>query len=168
MNETDHELFEAELRKLKPARPPADLMARLLEAPKGVEAGQPAGASGSRAVGPSRVSISMLLRWLAGAAAATALVSLLLVLWQHPRKDAQHAKAAPVSRRNAPEAEDIEIDRQLVGLFDTVAKLPNGEPVRFRCREWADEVVLRDAARGLVIERRTPRLEVVPVGAETF
>ena len=29
MNDRDHELFEAELRKLAPARPPAELMERL-------------------------------------------------------------------------------------------------------------------------------------------
>ena len=56
----------------------------------------------------------------------------------------------------------------MVALFDAVAQLPNGQPVRFRCREWADEVVLRDPARGIVIERRTPRLEVVPIRFETY
>jgi hypothetical protein len=49
-----------------------------------------------------------------------------------------------------------------------VAHLPNGEPVRFLCREWRDEVILRDPARGIVIERQTPRLEVVPVRFETY
>jgi hypothetical protein len=49
-----------------------------------------------------------------------------------------------------------------------VAQLPNGEPVRFRCREWRDDVVVRDPGRGLVIERSTPRLEVVPISVETF
>ena len=29
MNDCDHEQFEAELRKLAPARPPAELMAKL-------------------------------------------------------------------------------------------------------------------------------------------
>ena len=56
----------------------------------------------------------------------------------------------------------------MVASFDAVARLPGGEPVRFRCREWADDVVVRDPARGIVIERRTPRLEVVPVSIETY
>jgi hypothetical protein len=56
----------------------------------------------------------------------------------------------------------------LVAAFDAVARLPDGQPVRFRCREWSDGVVLRDSARGIVIEQRMPRLEVVPVSFETY
>jgi len=65
-------------------------------------------------------------------------------------------------------ADDVEIDQRLVSSFDAVAQLPSGLPVRFRCREWADEVVLRDTARGIVIEQRAPRLEVVPVSFEMY
>jgi DNA-directed RNA polymerase specialized sigma24 family protein len=66
------------------------------------------------------------------------------------------------------EADDVEIDRRLITAFEAVATLPTGEPVRFRCSEWSDEVVLRDRARGVVIEQRTPRFEVVPVRFETY
>jgi hypothetical protein len=64
--------------------------------------------------------------------------------------------------------DDVEIDRRLVAAYDAVAQLPGGEPVRFHCREWADNVVLRDQVRGVVIEQRTPRMEIVPVRIETY
>ena len=61
-------------------------------------------------------------------------------------------------------ADDVEIDQPVGWPLSTLSReLPNGQPVRFRCREWSDEVVLRDSASGIVIEQRTPRLEVVPV-----
>jgi len=56
----------------------------------------------------------------------------------------------------------------LVATFDAVGQLPDGEPIRLRCRQWRDEVILRDSARGVVIERQSPRLEVVPVKFETY
>jgi hypothetical protein len=65
-------------------------------------------------------------------------------------------------------ADDVRIDQQLVSTFDAVALLPTGEPVRFRCREWMDEVVLRDSRRGVEVARRVPRVEVVPVRFETY
>jgi hypothetical protein len=65
-------------------------------------------------------------------------------------------------------ADSVQIDEQLVGAFDAVGRLPSGEPVRFHCREWMDNVVLRDKTRGVVIEQRTPRVEVVPVRFETY
>jgi hypothetical protein len=71
--------------------------------------------------------------------------------------------SAPVSR-----IKDIEFDRQLVAAFDAIAQMPNGQPVRFRCREWTDDVIVRDPVQGIVIERRTPRLEIVPVRVETY
>ena len=88
--------------------------------------------------------------------------------WVRPSHEQRHAKADDPAPKVIPQPEDVEIDRQLVALFETVAKLPSGVPVRLRCQEWTDDVVLRDSARGLVIERRTPRLEVVPVSLETF
>jgi hypothetical protein len=156
MNERDHELFEAELHRLVPAPLPPVLRARLA-------------ASVPR---PSplalRPSWSLLFRWLAPAAVAAALVAALLVCWPQTRDGGPQAKPVTASPKAAPKADEIEIDRQLVALFDAVAQLPGGQPVRFRCREWADEVVFRDPARGLVIEHRTPRLEVVPVSFEIY
>jgi hypothetical protein len=163
VNEPEHEQFELELRRLHPARLPEDFAERLAAAcpetaPRPLvlttRASQPAPAWGW-------------LRWLAPAtAAAAALVA--LVLWLNalgrPVPDSPARAVAP------PEvcADDVEIDRQLVGAFEAVATLPDGEPVRIRCREWMDEVVLRDTVRGVAIQRRTPRLEVIPVSLETF
>jgi hypothetical protein len=100
--------------------------------------------------------------------AVTALVAALLAWWDAGPDRTWNAKPLSVMPKAAPRTDEIEIDRQLVALFDAVAQLPSGQSVRFRCREWADEVVVRDPARGLVIERRAPRLEVVPVSFETY
>jgi hypothetical protein len=62
----------------------------------------------------------------------------------------------------------VQIDQALVWSFDAVARLPSGEPIRFRCREWMDQVVLSDRDRGVVFEQRAPRVEVVPVRFETY
>jgi len=156
MNERDDQLFEAELQKLVPAQPPARLMARLTAALP-----QPSTLT-------PQPSWWLLFRWLAPAAAAAACVAALLFWWAKTPLGAPHDKPVTVARKAAPKADAVEIDRQLVALFDAVAELPNGQPVRFRCREWADRVVLRDPARGLVIERNAPRLEVVPVSFETY
>jgi hypothetical protein len=204
MNGCDPELFEAELRKLTPARPPAELMARLVEArpvhveqtaqaPNGFGVRQSSGAFASADVTPqrqragalqdavapnhsARAAVSqpstlnpqpllwLLLRWLAPAAAVAALAAALLAWWPHEKGELQRAKALA----SASKPDEVEIDRQLVALFDTVAQLPSGQPVRFRCRQWSDEVVFRDPAGGLVVERRTPRLEVVPVRLEVY
>jgi hypothetical protein len=65
-------------------------------------------------------------------------------------------------------ADDVKIDQELVSSFDTVARLPGGEPVRFRCNQWLDEITLSNKAQGLVLQERTPRLEIVTVGFETY
>jgi hypothetical protein len=110
----------------------------------------------------------LLLRWLVPAAAVSAMAAALLV-WQPFRPARQpQSDLAVTPDKPALKADDVEIDEQLVASFDAVARLPSGLPVRFRCRQWTDEVVLRDTARGLVIERRAPRLEVVPVSFETY
>ena len=72
------------------------------------------------------------------------------------------------SARPLLKADKVEIDRQLVAGFDAIARLPSGEPIRFRCQQWMDKVRLRDSGAGLVIERTTPRLEIVPVRFETY
>jgi hypothetical protein len=204
MNDRDFELFEAELRKLTPARPPAQLMARLAEArpaaayqateapngfglrlssgafaldesfPKRQKTGAVQDAIAPSCPAPALVSQpstfnpqplwQLLLRWLVPATAMAALAAALLAWWPHDKSQLQHTKALT----SASKPDEVEIDRQLVGLFDTVAQLPSGQPVRFRCRQWSDEVVFRDPASGLVVERSTPRLEVVPVRLEVY
>jgi hypothetical protein len=159
MNDCDQELFEAELRKLAPARPPAELMARLT-------------ASGPAPVPrPSTLNTQpswrLLLRWLAPAGAVAAVV-VLVVWWPSGHEDRQNSNQQMAAAQPALKADNVEFDQQLVASFDAVARLPSGQPVRFRCREWADAVVLRDSASGIEVEQRTPRLEVVPVSFETY
>jgi hypothetical protein len=75
----------------------------------------------------------------------------------------------PISSRVKPaKPEEIEIGRTLVATFDAVAELPSGEPVRFRCQQWADTTRFRDRARGINVEQSTPRLEIVPVSLDTY
>jgi hypothetical protein len=141
------EQFEAELRHHQPAPPPAELLARL-RAARTVPSPGPAKSTAKLR------DLWLALRWWLAPAAAV-LVAALLILRAHlPTPEVK--------------ADDIQIQRELVNSFDTVAKLPSGEPVRFRCREWVDEVTLRDKTRGLVLERRSPRVEVVPVRFETY
>ncbi len=158
------ELIEAELHRLKPARPPEALLARLAAA-------RPAPRPQREGRSQPRVAFDSwrwLLRWVAPATAAVAIAVTLLV-WRWPGADRKPAVLPGEGlTKSALRANAVEFDRELVASFDAVARLPSGEPVRFRCREWTDGVVLRDAARGVVIERRTPRLEVVPVSFETY
>ena len=200
MNDSDQDQFEADLRNLAPARPPAALMSKLAAArpqsedvpaglglqrssgafrwgpgsPKRQRAGtlQNAGAHARVAPRPQPSTINyqpvwrLLRRWLAPAAALGVMLALLVwLVWQERR---QHGRLAAAGDKPALKADKVELDQQLVGMFDAVARLPDGQPVRFRCREWADEVVLSDSARGIVVEQRTPRLEVVPVSIETY
>lgn len=173
MSEGELERFEAELGRLAPAKPPAELVARLAGAAR-----EPRGALASARVSVGNGKIAgegaggpgwgWWLRWLAPAAAA-AVVVLTLVRWPSsgPRSESPRtpdaAEGVPVVK-----ADDIEFDQRLIASFDEVAELPGGEPVRFRCREWEDAVVLRDSARGIVIERRVPRVEAVPVRFEIY
>lgn len=164
MNDRDQELFEAELCRLKPNQPPEAFMTRLT-------ASQPASRIDHRSPGRQQpASIGrQLFRWLAPAAAAATMIAALLV-WQ-PAKPGSKSSDQPVTTvtpRHALNADDVEIARQLVAAFDAVAQMPDGEPVRFRCHEWMDNVVLRDSAQGVVVEQRTPQLEIVPVRFETY
>jgi hypothetical protein len=196
MNDCDPELFEAELRKLTPAQPPAELMARLAaarpapaQAPADRRAAlrspapaaqprslfSPVGRRSPAAPGFSQPSTlnpqpfwPLLLRWLAPAAAVAALAVTLRVWLPSRHANRQPGNQLSVAAQPTIKADAVEIDQQLVAAFDAVARLPGGQPIRFRCREWSDEVVLRDSARGIVIEQRMPRLEVVPVSFETY
>ncbi len=163
MNDRDQNLFEAELRRLKPARPPGDFMARLAAAPP-IPAAPAAPRFGLRWNAPAW----WWFRRLAPVAASAALIVALTV--SHWAKSSAPAPPRSALTSTPPifKPGDVEIDRQLVAAYDAVASLPDGEPVRLLCREWRDQVTLRDPARGIVIERQTPRLEVVPVRFETY
>ena len=162
---TDHELdaFEQQLRQVKPAKLPEEFVTRLRTTePKLVAILE------SKPVAPAFPEylrmLRMSLRWLIP---ATAMAVAVMLAWQGSQPSAQRPRgsgAAPATMK----ADDVKIDQRLVSSFDTVARLPGGEPVRFRCENWMDQIVLSDKSRGLVVENSRPRLEVVPVGFETY
>lgn len=164
MNDRDPGLFEAELRRLVPAKPPAELMAKLAEAPVRSSAAHPPRPSALTAQPFWR----LLLRWPTPVAALVVVTATLLVWRPFSPEPLRHANGPAAPEQPAVKADDVEIDEQLVASFDAVARLPSGLPIRLRCRAWADETVWRDSARGIVIERQAPRLEVVPVSFETY
>ncbi len=160
----DHEqlLGEDELRRMRPAATPPELTQRLLAArPSRQPALQP----------PTRRAPEWraVLRWLVPVTASAAAVVLAVLVWRSlgPSSSFESSRST-ADAGPAVKADDVEIGQQLVSSFDTVARLPSGEPVRFRCREWMDEVILRDKEEGLTIEQRTPRVEVIPVRFETY
>jgi hypothetical protein len=162
MNDHESELFEVQLRRLRPARPPQELLTRLVGA-------QPVWSALCLAPSP-QVRLAgtwwWRLRWLATTAATAG-----IAVWLAGRLSRPVDKLpiqSGLASQPALGADNVEIDRQLVAAYDAVAKMPNGEPVRFRCREWMDEVVLRDSVRGIVIEQRSPHLEVIPVSFDTY
>jgi hypothetical protein len=171
MNEPEVNRFEAELRSLRPARPSIASVDRVLE--------QVSPRSSPRVEPAPRRELMNLLRWLIPAAAASVLVvTLMTAEWSPVNTSARlpTAAAAPDSVSGSEthsnfaglRADRVEIDRQLVAQFDTVAQLPDGQPLRVRCERWMDTIQLRDSSRGLVLERTAPRLEIVPIGFETY
>ena len=167
MNEREIEQFEQELQKFKPAQPPEDFMARL---------SSQAYTHKSQARQPGALSALFAslrfdwfkqhgLRWAVPACAVIAVFLALAHFVPHqPVKDSKTASAQPP----AIKADEVQINHELVSTFDAVARLPDGEPVRFRCRQWMDEVVLSDNGHGVTIEQRSPRVEIVPVGFDTY
>jgi hypothetical protein len=88
--------------------------------------------------------------------------------WMAARLPSQRSGAEPPVRANVETRDTVQIDRELVAVYDAVARLPGGERVRFRCREWRDQIVVSDPLRGMVIEQSTPTLDVVPIRFETY
>lgn len=162
MNE--HELLEVELRRLKPAGPPKEFMARLAAIPP------PAPMPSEQSPPPLPVGDAwrQILRWLAPATAGVALIIAAMV-WLSLKPATEAGRSKPgIAAKSALKPDDVQIDRQLVAAYDAVAQMPDGEPVRFRCQQWMDELILRDAARGIQIEQRTPRFEIVAAKLETY
>ena len=165
MTDQEQNRFEAELRERRPRRVPEDLWSRLL-----APAARPSRARqvASPWSAPVAVGLQRVLRFLVPVAGVAVLT---LLLWhrsmQRENPPMTHSQP-PASAATRAQADDVKVAQDLVTSFDTVAKLPSGEPVRFRCRQWVDKVVLRDNAHGLVLEQRTPRVEIVPVGFETY
>ncbi len=161
MNEQDLQSFEAELHSWKPAPAPPELVTR-------VEAALPNPASvQAQAVRRPTWHLPEFWRWFAPATALAAIaLTFALVQWKHTQPGTPVATAQPAATKGGSDV--VEIDRELVASYDAIAELSSGVPVRFHCQEWEDKFVFRDPLRGISIERRTPRLEVVPVSLEIY
>jgi hypothetical protein len=164
MKEFDLEQFEAELQRLKPVKPPEQTLQRIREEltawpDEGLKPGRPA----------RRTFVwGLFLRWLAPAGAVAAIAAGVLFS-RHVSRNTETRTLPTASAEPAVlKADKVEIDRQLVADFDAITDLPGAEPMRFRCEQWVDKVRLRDTAAGLVIERTTPRVKIVPVRFDTY
>jgi hypothetical protein len=171
MTDREQEKFELQLRRTKPARPPEDFTARLLAAEPKVRAGVKS-APFVRPVPNFLRMVRQSLRWLIP---ATAVVLAVTVAWHRSlpfvSRSSISAPGSPTGTGAATtllKADDVKINQRLMSSFDAVARLPGGEPVRFRCENWMDQVVLSDKSRGLVVENSKPRIEVVAMGFETY
>ncbi len=159
---SDLERFENELRALAPAKPPPEFFERLAQ----LHPPAPAVRQNTHPLPAPAWNWGHLLRWLLP---ATALLATAGLVWLKLAPNS-HTGGRPLAVSVTPplKADSVQIDEQLVGAFDAVGRLPDGVPVRFHCREWMDNVVLRDKTRGVTIEQRTPRVEIVPVRFETY
>jgi hypothetical protein len=165
VTEREQKQFEATLRKTRLVKLPEELRSRLLAAapPKKARSATP---------WPALAVLGWLRVLRLAVPTAAALIIAAVVVW----RTASPSKPAPVSSKAksgivaaAPlKADDVKIDQELVSSFDTLARLPSGEPVRFRCNQWVDEVTFSNKAQGLVLQERTPRFEIVTVGFETY
>ena len=169
---TDHELdeFERQLRCTKLARPPEDFAARLLAAaPKRIRVES---AVNTPSIPVFFQSLRMSLRWLIP---ATAVGLAVIVAWQGsqpfvnpPENIGSGSRTSASASPPLLKADEVKVDQQLVSSFDAVARLPGGEPVRFRCENWMDQVAVTDKSLGLVVEHSQPRVEVVAMRFETY
>jgi hypothetical protein len=157
-NEIDR--AEEMLRRIPPAAVPPDLLARLRAA--AVET--PIAERRSLRRGFRWAEVFAGWRGIAAAAASAAVILLVGLAW----RPAAVPDKKKLSASTGIEANAVQVGHSLVASFDTVAQLPGGEPVRFRCREWRDDVVIHDDAHGVMISQSTPRVEVVPVRFETY
>ena len=157
--------FESELRRVKPGKLPEELMARL----RAVELPNSVTSPDARLQTSGAPSLLQMLRWLIP---ATAAILITAVVWQGSRtsNQADQNVKLPTTAGKRPllNADNVEIGKELVSSFDAVATLPGGEPVRFRCQQWMNKVVVDDKKQGLLVENWTPRVVVVPVGFETY
>ncbi len=161
MKEQDNVLFEAELRRLKPGKLPGALeshLAAALDRAKKQETNRP----------PLHVKPPAWWFWMRWLAPATVVALAFLLVMTQANRPLPAESTATDNAGSSLKADKVKIDRKLLASFDTVASLPDGEPIRFHCREWVDAVTLRDSATGVEIVRRTPRIEVIPVSFETF
>src|SRR5439155_25284994 len=164
VNNQPEDLLEAELRRLRPARAPKKVLERLSAAKvllrssgrgETLSASRLSRSQGARANAASALDaepaarLRRWLRWLVPAGAVAVVVSLVWALNLSGTRTKRYLEA--VGNPAAVKADDVQINQELVSAFDAVASLPSGEPVRFRCQQWMDEVVLQDTKRGVVI-----------------
>lgn len=171
MTDQEHEEFETRLRQTKPAGLPEGFAARLLAAEHQLDCvveSPPA----ARSFPDYLRTLRQALRWLIPATAAALAVT---VVWHDSGPFASRPSGSASGLQKGAglstpllKADDVKINERLVSSFDAVARLPGGEPVRFRFENWMDQVVLSDKSRGLVVENRKPRVEVVAMGYETY
>jgi hypothetical protein len=109
-----------------------------------------------------------LLKWLTPVTATAAVLGMFAFHQRNGSLKTPPGSVAISSAAPSVKADNVEIDQQWVATFDAVAHMPNGEPVRFRCSEWFDDVVLRDSTKNLLIQHRMPRIEVDQVSFETY
>jgi hypothetical protein len=162
MTNHEHEEIELELQRLRPAPLPPQLIDRL-KAQHPLLESKPC--THKQAI--SWAEVLRVLRWWPAAATAMAALALLVFAWSRAPGSAPVSLALSTVRP-AFVADEVQIDRHLVAAYDAVATLPEGEPVRFRCWEWLDEVTMRDRASGIVIQQSIPRFEAVPVEYEIY
>lgn len=165
MTDQEQKQFEAALRKTRLVKLPGELRSRLLAAapPKKARSAPP---------WPALVALGWLRVLRLAVPAAAAVVIAAVVVWRSnvaskPKTPVQKP-TGPIAQATPLKADDVQIDQELVSSFDTLARLPGGEPVRFRCNQWMDQITLSNKAQGLVVKERTPRFEVVTVGFETY
>lgn len=160
------------MARARPSRLPEQLMQRLKTVGPGhaPKAAEPVATSTDKRRGLLEFLFGSVFRpvnlvriWVPAAAA----VILLLVIMQ-PRESSSGSRAAKGRGATMVKADGVRIDEELLSSFDAVTALPSGEPVRYRFREWMDQVVLEDSANHVVIEKRVPRVEVVAVGYEIY
>jgi hypothetical protein len=166
MTDLEQENFESQLRRTKPATPPEDFAARLLAA----EPKAGVGVESEPSVPQIPDFLRMLRRTLRWLIPATAVALVTMFVWHGSRQagSVTNSRTGAVAAASLLKADDVKIDQKLVSSFDAVARLPGGEPVRFRCENWMDQVVLSDKSRGLRVEDSKPRFEVVAMGFETY
>jgi hypothetical protein len=169
MNEP--EVFEKELASLKPAQLPQDFAADLS---RKLARLQPEAGSLLRVGVPTGSFFSGWLRWAIPLAAAIILIAA-LPLYRAANSRAKSRQNPVVAEKTTStptvsvlKPDSIVINQQLVGNFDAVTRLPDGVPVRIQCQEWMDEVKLRDPTRGVWVEQRKPRLEIVRASYEIY
>lgn len=168
MSSNEHESFEQELKQIRPAQPPVEFLARLVKARLAETTSPSRGAIAASGVSQFVSWLLSARRWLVPAGGVAAVAAVILA-WQGG-ETIHEASSVPTEVPAVPvlRADDVEIDREWIVDIDAVANLPTGEPVRVRYRQWIDELILRDTSRGIEIQQRVPRSEIIPVRFETY